>query len=108
MTVSEALISSVSYPIDSNSIEKICIERDLNPDASFDKAMAVSKPFRLAQADVYMFAATAHNISEAGMSVSTSALINKLISKANAIYGEYGEESDIAGQPTVTHIPDWE
>ncbi|MBE6244260.1 MAG: hypothetical protein E7108_01895 [Bacteroidales bacterium] len=108
MTVSEALISSVSYPVDIKSVEKICIERELDVDASFDKAMAKSKAFRLAQADVYMFVATAHNISEADISVSTSSLISKLISKANAIYGEYGEQTDMAGEPTVTHRPDWE
>lgn len=107
MTVSEALISSVSYPIDAKAVEKIAVERELDITLDFTTAVAKSRSFRLAQADVYMYAATAHNLSEADMSVSASALLAKLVQKANSIYREYGEQTDIAGEPTVEHIPDW-
>lgn len=107
MTVSEALKLSVSYPLDAKAIEKIAIERNLEGNATFSQSIAQSREYRLAQADVYMFAATAHNFSEADLSVSANGLLAQLIKKAQAIYSELGDSSEMAGTPTVEHIEDW-
>ena len=82
MTVLEALRTSVGYPLDSRYLERIMLDRCLDPQAEYN---GPAKDFMLARADVYMALVTTPNISEDGFSL-TVADRSMLASMAESIY----------------------
>ena len=88
MTILEALTALNTYPIPTNTIEKICIERALTSSDTFDIAVSQLDSFKLATADVYLFLYGAPDLREQEISIGIEERDNFLY-LANLIYGEF-------------------
>lgn len=90
MTILESLVSLTSYPIPSNAIEKICVDRELTSGDTYTVLIGTSAAYRLAVADLYMWMFGAPSITEQDISISVGERGNYL-KLANSIYGELGD-----------------
>jgi hypothetical protein len=87
MTILQALLSMNVYPIPSETVERICIERGLDILDEYSQAVFVSREFQLSKADVLMTIASNPDISEQDMNVSINPESKKqMINEANQIY----------------------
>jgi len=92
MNIAAALLSLTPYPVPENTIARILLDRDLIDSADYTKAISITQEFELAQADLYIWVATAHNFSEQEVSFNLGVGIKEeLIAKGNAIYAKYGD-----------------
>ena len=93
-TVIQALKDETIYPVPLGKIENIVIDRDLDGDADYTKALSATAAYKGALADCLYSLLQAVNFSEAGMSVGTltDAQRKTILKRANKLYGEIGEE----------------
>ena len=89
MTVKEALIASVNYPLSEKNVMPQIIIRGLQPDTELTEEVGHSKGYRLAYADTLRYVVTMVNLSQGGSVTMPNAKV--LAGTANAIYREYGE-----------------
>jgi hypothetical protein len=106
MTILEALINSVSYPVDNGRVEAIAIKRQLYTPDEFTYEVSQERSYRLAEADVKVLVATSPNVSDGEVSISQSEQ-ERLVSLANAVYSEFGENTAVPQQPTIQHLEGW-
>lgn len=102
MTISEAIINCVNYPLTEGQTTPLLIKRGLDATATFTAEIANSQAYELAYADVLRFVATMVNLSQGGS--VTQASVKELIGTANAIYRRYGE--GVIGDSAVVTILD--
>jgi len=103
-TVIQALIDEVIYPIPYGKVENIIIKRGLYAGDTFDASVASGISYKGALADCLYSLITAINFSEADKSVGTltDAQRKAILKRANALYGEIGEdEVDDGSTPRV-------
>lgn len=92
MNIAAALLSLTPYPVPQSTVSRILLDRDLIEAADYTKNIGISPEFELAQADLFIWVATAHNFSEQDVSFSLGAGIKEeLVAKGNAIYAKYGD-----------------
>lgn len=93
-TVIQALKDETIYPIPLGKIENIIIKRGIEGDEAFTTETDATAEFKGALADCLYSLLQAINFSEAGMSVGalTDAQRKSILRRANALYGEIGEE----------------
>lgn len=99
-TILEAIKGINAYPIPFRAIAEIAIERgvDINEEAT-DESLN-SKKYKLSVADILLWLSQAPNISQGGQSYSFSDEQRAHFRRrANAIYGDLGEDSSIT-RPT--------
>lgn len=98
MTIRESLLGVSAYPIPIFAIEAISLKRKVALDDNYGAEIAASKEYRLALADVYKWLYFAPNVGQGGQSYSFTAEQRDLWKKlAMGIYGEIGDDSDMAG-----------
>lgn len=105
MTVKEALLSIVNYPVPVSAIENIADARELVLTDVITKEMRGSINFRGAQADLFTWVSFAPNISEGGVSVDMLDR-KELREKADQIYIELGEKNEKLIRQTFTFLGD--
>ena len=92
MTVIEALKSITNYPIPTATLNRVAVERGLEPATDMDAQKFNSSSYKLAEADTLMWIAAAPSFSEGGVSISYSEKDKaEMRNKANAIYTANGE-----------------
>lgn len=92
MTIQEALISLNSFPIPTNFIEKVGIERSLTVANEYTLAVSTSQSYRLATADVYMWLYGQPSLGEQEVNFNQTQEIKKgFLDIANSIYLEYND-----------------
>jgi hypothetical protein len=103
MTVIQALTSKVHWPLPYAFVETTCIERGVNGEDEFTLEVSRSKEYKGALADCLYSLVQAINFSEAGKSVGnlTDEQRRLILKRANAIYGEIGEEFKDDMEPVV-------
>jgi hypothetical protein len=101
MTNNAALQSTTSYPIVADTIERLLVDRGLEPAAVYS---GKSQAFDLAKADLYKELIAGANISEGGYSVSMTEK-TQLLNIANSIYAQYSEP--LLSQPTIKGVKKW-
>jgi hypothetical protein len=107
MTVKEALLSIVNYPVPVSAIENIADARELVLTDVITKEMRSSNSYRLAQADLFTWVSFAPNISEGGISVDMLYSDRKeLREKADMIYIELGEKNEKLIRQIFTFLGD--
>ncbi len=77
MTISEALVSLNSYPIPTNSIDKILIDRELIGDDDYTAVISISEAFQLASADTFLWLHDSPNIVEQEVGINSAIEIKK-------------------------------
>ncbi len=96
-TILEALKGVNNYPFHPRTYEEIATRRGLNP---LDEATAETRggrAYNLAVADLLMKLSEAPDVSQGGQSFSfTDEQRKQLRGRAQALYGELGEESAVA------------
>ncbi|MDD3404970.1 MAG: hypothetical protein PHH23_01710 [Paludibacteraceae bacterium] len=92
MTIFDALISRIQYPMPESFFQSVLIGRELDGSLEFTHDVAVSDAFNGCFADCLIGVVNAPNISEGGMSVSVSDK-DRMIEQANSIYSEIGEKT---------------
>lgn len=102
MTILEALLNSVNYPLTESQVIPLTIKRGLDASSEFTTDIANSRLYLLTYADVLRFVITMVNISQGGAVYTTS--VKSLISVANGIYSRFGEPliSENSVPPTIT------
>lgn len=85
MNILSALLTICIYPIPTDVIQKICIERGLNPSDIFTLLIAETQAFQLAKADVYLWLFTSPDIKEQEIAF-TQADRDNFLYLANVIY----------------------
>ena len=97
MTIRESLLSVSAYPIPIRTVEAIALKWaiDLNDEA--DSFIVSSSPYRMAQADLYVWLYGAPNVSQGGQSYSFTSDQRELWKKKAAkIYEELGMEDELS------------
>ena len=102
-TIWQALIDEIIYPIPEGLIENKLIARGLNGDSDYTQDVAVSREYRGCFADCLVALVQSVSFSESDKSVGTLSdeIKKKLLSRANSIYAEIGEELVPEDKPTV-------
>jgi len=98
------LHDEVFFPIPYGKVENIVIRRGLDGDDGFTADVAAGKGYKGALADCLFSLIQAVNFSEADKSVGalTDAQRKAILKRANALYGEIGEEAkEDAAAPKV-------
>jgi hypothetical protein len=90
MTIAQALATISTYPIPALTIEVTGLERGLTVSATADGAVLLSKEYKLAKADLYLYLYGAPDLKEQDSAV-TQADRAVYLRLANAIYAEYGD-----------------
>lgn len=93
MTVLQALKISVGYPLDAVVLEKIMIDRHLEP---ADEYTGSTREFMLARADVYMALVAMPDMAMDGFSLAVADR-NLLAALAESIYRRYDPAEDHPG-----------
>lgn len=93
MTVLQALRMSVGYPLDEKALQRIVVDRSLEPDAPYT---GPTREFILARADVYMALAVSPDVAMDGFSL-TVADRNLLTTLAESIYRRYDPAAEHPG-----------
>lgn len=92
MNISEALISLNSYPIATNSIDKILVDRSLTGTDLYTTALGLTQAFQLASADTFLWLHDSPSIVEQEVGINSAiAIKKKLLDRANQIYGRFGD-----------------
>lgn len=97
MTILEALLASVNFPINTAKAEKCLIDRGLTAADTYSEE---TEAFLLAKADLIMVLLTTPSVSEGGFSLSLSDR-EDLRNIAATIYREYDEEPPFAPKPII-------
>lgn len=106
MTVLEALKSLNSFPIPTDLIKKVGIERSLDITQDYTIAISKSSNYELATADVYFWLSGQPVIKEQEVSISQQMEAKEsFLSMANKIYAKYGD-SKYTGKGTYGFIGD--
>ena len=93
MTISEALLSINPFPIQDTTIERICIDRELDKDEDYTAIIGVSEAYELATADTYMYLAFQPSIVEQEVGINQAIAVKKrFFDLANAIYGRLDDD----------------
>ena len=103
-TIREALIDEIVYPIPEGLVDNKMIARGLVGTAEYTMVVSRSDSYRGAFADCLVALVQAVNFSESDKSVGslTDEVKKRLLFRANAIYGEIGEEEVVLEpKPTV-------
>lgn len=100
MTNLQAIRSSVNFPLDDLSFEKVLLDRGFDPSGNYTP----SKQFKLAVADAIVVVVTSPNISEGGYSISQNDR-ESLIKLANSYFEIGGEASPFS--PVVSTFRPW-
>lgn len=87
MTFLKALKMAVGYPLDETYLERVFIDRGIDPQQEY---CGVTESFMLARADVYMMVASTPNVTMDGFSI-TVADRDMLAAMAESIYRRYGK-----------------
>ena len=104
MTNLEAIKSVTSYPISTNTANRILTKRGLTATDVFSQSTAISRAFELAEADMYLHLVSGANISENGIQISLTDKSN-LIKLASGIYQKWGVSDP--SKPTAKFIQPW-
>lgn len=92
MTVKESIKAQTTYPIPDNTVELFCINRGLESSSDYSLLIGESEGYQLLLADCYHFLATNIDFSEQEVSISIPEKARQeMLSKANTIYGTYGD-----------------
>ena len=102
-TIREALIDEVFYPVPEGYVDNVIVKRQLNAEADFDISVVTSNDWKGAVADCLASLLQAIDLSEADKSIHalTDEQRRLILKKANALYGEIGEELIDGGEPKV-------
>lgn len=95
MNVLESLESLSTYPVPENTIQAICVSRELDASGTFSLSVRQSKSYELCMADVYTFLSAAPNLSEQDISISGTDK-KKYERMASALYNKHGV-TDLTG-----------
>ncbi len=103
MTVSQALLSKVHWPLPEGYVETVCVERQLDYEEPFSYEVSQSAEYKGALADCLYSLYQAVNYSEAGKSVGnlTDEQRRWCLRQANRLYLEIGEEEKEVEEPRV-------
>ena len=92
MTILESLISLNTFPIPQLVIEKICIDRGLEPLGTYLIGVGSSQGYQLAKADTWEWLAITPDLTEQEIGLKISDEVKKgLKAQADTIYGTYGD-----------------
>lgn len=107
MKIFNALKASVNYPLSDDNVNTCLIGRGLDPKDDFETAVADSKEYRLAYADLLRFVVTMVNLSQGGS--VTQGAVGEMRGTANAIYKQYGETliGETADNKSTLTITSW-
>ena len=95
MTILESLLAISAYPIPRRTAEAYALKRGLDLDSEMLSSLFRDSSYRLASADLMMWLYYAPNVSQGGQSYSlTDAQRAEFRRRAQAIYGELGDEGD--------------
>lgn len=107
-TVIQALIDDIIYPIPYGYVENKIIKRGLTADAEYTRELSETISYKGALADCLFSLLQAVNFSEADKSVGalTDAQRKTILSMANKLYDEIGEEEVTDGAQPMVYILD--
>lgn len=92
-TIINSLRNVTNFPLPQAAIDAIIARRGLDGGADLTVEAAESRSYRLAIADIYRWVSLAANMSQGGQSYSLASEDKKrLVTSANSIYRQYGEE----------------
>lgn len=81
-----------NYPLPATTLERVALSRGLLLADEATEEILTSESYRLAEADIKMWVATAPNVSQGGLSFDMTEWTRDLMKKqAEAIYLEYGQ-----------------
>lgn len=102
-TIQQAIIDEIYYPIPVGLIENKLIERGLSGEDAYTIEVCKSSSFKGALADCLSSLVQTISISEADKSIGTLTSEDKkmILTRANALYKEIGENDKSIGLPTV-------
>ena len=102
-TIMQALLDEVLYPIPEGFVENVIIKRGLSQEEDFSKQVSESAEYKGALADCLYSLAQAISFSEADKSIGalTDEQRKAILSRANKLYAEIGEEEKPGLQPIV-------
>jgi len=87
MTVQEALLSIVNYPVPASAIENIAEARGLDINETITSEIRISDDYKLACADLFVWVSFAPNVIEGGVQFNMLYSDRKeLRDKANVMY----------------------
>ncbi len=96
-TILESLKGVNAYPIPLRTLAETAERRGLTLTAGATKAVMDGKEYSLAVADLLLWLSVAPDVSQGGQSFSfTDEQRKQLRGRAQALYGELGEESAVA------------
>lgn len=105
-TIREALIDDILYPMPEGKIDNKMIARGLEGDDEFSASVAKSNEYRGCFADCLVALLQSISFSESDKSISAMSDETKkrLLTIANNIYKEIGEDEVVAESKPIVHI----
>ncbi len=95
-TILEALKGINAYPIPPNTLEEVCLRREVVPEACVTVDDLKSRAFNLCRADLLLWLSYAPNVSQGGQSYSfTDEQRQQFRNEAQQLYEEFKEEDII-------------
>ncbi len=103
MTISQALISKILYPIGKGYVDTVIVDRGLVATDLYTKEVGETDNFKGALADCLYSLLQAVNFSEADKSIGnlTDEQRKRILRQANDLYDEIGEPTKEDGKPRV-------
>ena len=96
MTVLESLSSISRYPIPAKQFELVASRRNLTLSATVTSTMLDTAAYKLAEADLYRWLATAPDVSQGGQSYSFSSdQRDVFLAQANRIYDQNNQSAGV-------------
>lgn len=100
-TILESLKSVSAYPVPLRTLVETGERRGLSLTDEATQAVLLSKNYKLAVADLFLWLSLAPNVSQGGQSYSFSEdERHRLRNRANSLYDELGEEDTSSDEPT--------
>lgn len=108
MTILESLRALNNYPIPTAAIMAVAGGRGIDVTEDVDEATFGNREYRLACADLLTWLSMAPNVSQGGQSYSFSENERKTLRlRANAMYGELGEDTNASGNTKYGYKGEW-
>lgn len=93
-TITESLKGINAYPIPLRAILDAAVGRGLDPNAESDQTTLMSKEYRLAEADLFLWLSVSPNVVQGGQNYSWNTEQRKYLrDRANGIYSEFEDDS---------------
>lgn len=96
------------YPVPPAKVESVAVSRDLVLDAEVTAAIAETRAYKLAYADLLVFLATAPDVSQGGVTIKLPADARRAFrAQALRAYTECGETMPADGNPAFGYKGGW-